>query len=105
MSREFVTLDEVLAAAHAGLAPIAPELAGYVALAIADAASLDPRAIVARGVAISQEGRVALVEGAPKADPVEAERAVRGLLRALLASAGGTAPDRKSTRLNSSHRT
>ena len=93
-----VTLDEVFQVVNAKRVPVAAELAGYLALEIAEGASaghgaafdIDPRAVY-----IGDEGSVALVR--PRRDAASAgggdmEAAVRGILARLLDASGSKTP-------------
>jgi hypothetical protein len=91
-----VTLDEVFQVVHAKRVPVAAELAGYLALEIAEGASaghvaafeIDPRAVY-----IGDEGSVALVR--PRQDTTpggDTEASVRSLLARLLDASGSKTP-------------
>lgn len=81
-----VTLDEILAVVAAKRVPLAAELAGYLALEMAEGAGSIQGALDAQNVYVSDEGTVALVRARKEGD---AETSVRGLLARLL-EAGGT---------------
>ena len=87
-----VTLEELCAILGTKRVPMAPELAGYIALEIAERA--DPHAgdIDTRSVFLGDEGTVALVQ--PKRDnPTgDAETSVRAALARLLESSGLQTP-------------
>lgn len=92
MSSLTVTFDEVLAAARLGRARVAPEMAGYLALGVADALVGHPFLVEPRNFALNDEGAIFI--GAPAltkaASPAELEEAVRKLLGSLLeVSRGG----------------
>jgi hypothetical protein len=92
-----VTLDEVFQVVNAKRVPVAAELAGYLALEIAEGASaghgadfdIDPRAVY-----IGDEGSVALVR--PRRDapagPGDMEAGVRSILARLLDASGSKTP-------------
>lgn len=86
-----VTLDEVISIARTKRVPLAPELAGYLALETCEAAVSHPGSIAARDVYISEEGSVAVVQRASSSDerPVDS---VRMFLRELLAQTGSQTP-------------
>lgn len=87
-----VTLDDVFSVASAKRVPLAPELAGYLTLEVADGARAQSGEVDARTVYISEEGTVALVR--PKKDaPAEgAEASVRAILAKLLEASGSATP-------------
>jgi hypothetical protein len=88
-----VYFDEVLAAAHSGKALLPPEVAGYLALAVADLLVRAPRAIDERVCALNDDGSVSVADGrSPAGSPIEAERSVRSLLGRLLSVASGATP-------------
>ena len=58
-----VSLSEVMSAARRNRAPIGPESAGYIALAIADALARAPRAADAASCSLAEDGSVLVVEG------------------------------------------
>src|SRR5262245_17549978 len=92
MNQACVSLDEVLAAAAARAASLVPETSGYLSLAVADATSRLPVASEDRAVLLTIDGSVMVPrKGAPIA-PSEAARALRDLLRRLLAASTGTMP-------------
>jgi hypothetical protein len=92
MSATTITLEEVLAAAESRAASLAPETAGYLALAIGDATARLPLRVDERGVTLSTEGTVAVARSRDVLPPPDAARALRGLLARLLASASGSMP-------------
>jgi len=90
-----VTLEEVFAVVVAKRVPLAPELAGYLSLEIAEEAEAASGEIDPRVVFIGDEGTVALVR--PKRDPSrfeagEAEASVRAILARLLDASGSQTP-------------
>lgn len=95
MNRTTVSFAEVLAAARLGRARIAPEMAGYLALGVADALVGQALVVDERSCMLTDEGGVfvAPANSAISQDaPMEPERAVRQLLASLLdvARGGGT---------------
>lgn len=82
-----VTLEDVIAVVAAKRVPLAAELAGYLALEMAEGAGTNPGALDPAQVYVSDEGSVALVRAKKDGD---AEASVRALLGRLL-EAGGTA--------------
>ncbi|WP_433927921.1 hypothetical protein AB3662_32545 [Sorangium cellulosum] len=92
-----VTLDEVLAAAHARCASLVPETSGYLALAVSDATSRLPLRLDDRAVLLTTEGTVTVrTRGEPVA-PAEAARLLRDLLARLLAASAGSMPNLATT--------
>jgi hypothetical protein len=87
-----VTLEDVLIVVEAKRVPLAPELAGYLALEIADGTDAGSGNVDPKTVFISEEGTVALVR--PKRDFVtgDAEASVRSLLTQLLDASGSGTP-------------
>lgn len=87
-----VTLEDVFKVVEAKRVPLAPELAGYLTLEIADGTDAGSGNVDPRTVFISEEGTVALVR--PKKDSVagEAEASVRKLLAKLLEASGSGTP-------------
>lgn len=87
-----VTLEEVFAVVEAKRVPLAPELAGYLTLEIADGSDAGSGDIDPKTVFISEEGTVALVQ--PRKDVVtgEAEASVRAILSKLLDASGSGTP-------------
>ncbi len=85
-----VTLDEIFAVVAQKRAPLAPELAGYLVLELAEGVG-NAGAIDARYVYVSEEGSVALVRG-PNEPTGDAEVSLRRLLAKLLDTAGASTP-------------
>lgn len=89
-----VEFAEVLEAARLGRARIAPEIAGYLALGVADALASQPLSIDLRSCLLNEEGAILVVPSASadRVEPKESEAAIRGLLGSLLevARGGGT---------------
>jgi hypothetical protein len=87
-----VTLDEVFTVIGARRVPLAPELAGYLVLEIAEHADpvggdVDPRAVF-----VSEEGTVALVKPRREGHPGDAETSIRAMLSRLLDASGSQTP-------------
>lgn len=87
-----VTLEDVFTVVEAKRVPLAPELAGYLTLEIADGTDAGSGDVDPKTVFISEEGTVALVR--PKKDSVsgDAEASVRALLAKLLDASGSGTP-------------
>ena len=87
-----VTLEDVFTVVEAKRVPLAPELAGYLALEIADGTDAGSGNVDPKTVFISEEGTVALVR--PKKDAItgDAEASVRALLNKLLDASGSGTP-------------
>src|SRR5689334_25211518 len=87
-----VTLEDVFAVVEAKRVPLAPELAGYLSLEIADGTDAGSGNVDPKTVFISEEGTVALVR--PKKDVVtgEAESSIRAILSKLLDASGSATP-------------
>lgn len=87
-----VTLDDVFTVVEAKRVPLAPELAGYLTLEIADGTDAGSGDVDPKTVFISEEGTVALVR--PKKDGIsgDAEASVRKLLTKLLEASGSGTP-------------
>lgn len=87
-----ITLEEVFAVVETRRVPLAPELAGYLTLEIADGARAMEGEVETRTVYISEEGTVALVR--PKKEGVtgDAETSVRAILGKLLEASGSPTP-------------
>ncbi|WP_437644399.1 hypothetical protein [Sorangium sp. So ce362] len=92
-----VTLEEVLAAAHARCASLVPETSGYLALAVSDATSRLPLRLDHRAVLLTTEGTVTLRSRGEAVAPAEAARLLRDLLARLLASSAGSMPSLAAT--------
>ncbi|HQY61188.1 MAG TPA: hypothetical protein PK141_07335, partial [Polyangiaceae bacterium] len=88
-----VTLEDVLTVVAAKRVPLAPELAGYLVLEIADGADPTGGAVEPRSVFIGDEGSVAVVR-ARRTEPSaqDAEVSARSLLARLLEAGGSTTP-------------
>jgi hypothetical protein len=87
-----VTLEDVFTVVGAKRVPLAPELAGYLTLEIADGTDAGGGDVAPRTVYISEEGTVALVR--PKSNPAvgDAETSVRKILARLLDASGSQTP-------------
>lgn len=87
-----VTLEEVFTCVDAKRVPLAPELAGYLSLEIADGTDAGSGNVDPKTVFISEEGTVALVR--PRKDVVtgEAESSIRIILAKLLDASGSATP-------------
>ncbi len=87
-----ITLEDLFAVVAAKRVPLAPELAGYLVLGIADGTDAGTGPVDPKTVFISEEGTVALVR--PKRDLVEGdtEASVRALLARLLEASGSGTP-------------
>ncbi|HSQ63055.1 MAG TPA: hypothetical protein VLM85_07555 [Polyangiaceae bacterium] len=85
-----VTLDEIFAVVAQKRVPLAPELAGYLVLELAEGAG-NAGEIDSRYVYVSEEGTVALVRG-PQEPGGDAETSLRKLLGRLLETAGAQTP-------------
>ncbi|WP_437670987.1 hypothetical protein [Sorangium sp. So ce131] len=97
MSSACVTLEEVIEAAHARCASLAPETSGYLALAVSDATSRLPLQIEDRAVLLTTEGTVTVRSRGEPVAPVEAARLLRDLLARLLAASAGSVPNLAAT--------
>lgn len=90
-----VTLDEVLAVVATKRVPLAPELAGYIALELAEAPAARDRGVEPHHVYIGDEGTVAIVhakadlEDGAEPDP---DTSIRALLGKLLEAGGANTP-------------
>ncbi len=88
-----VTLDEVIAAVQAKRVPLAPELAGYLTLEIADAAAGQSLAVDTASVFIGEDGVVAVVRQKPATETTgDIETSVRDILVRLLDVSGSQTP-------------
>jgi hypothetical protein len=87
-----VTLDEVFVVVGAKRVPLAPELAGYLALEIAEHADPNGGDVDPKSVFVGEEGTVALVK--PRRDTAagDAETSVRAALARLLDMSGSQTP-------------
>ncbi|WP_437980587.1 hypothetical protein [Sorangium sp. So ce117] len=92
-----VTLEEVVAAAHARSASLVPETSGYLALAVSDATSRLPLRLDDRAVLLTTEGTVTVRTRGEAVAPAEAARLLRDLLARLLAVSAGSMPNLTAT--------
>ena len=91
-----ITVEEVLAVVSTKRVPLAPELAGYLALEIAEGAGGALGEVDARQIYIGDEGSVALVRakkaGAAPSAPDDTESSIRAILQKLLDASGSQTP-------------
>jgi hypothetical protein len=87
-----ITLEDVFTVVQGKRVPLAAELAGYLALEIADGANATAGDIEPRHVFIGEEGTVALVQPSREAQAAETEAAVRAILGRLLEASGSQTP-------------
>jgi hypothetical protein len=87
-----VTLDEVLAVVGAKRVPLAPELAGYLVLEIAEHADPTGGAVDPKSVFVGEEGTVALVRPKREGPRADAEASIRAALGQLLEASGSHTP-------------
>jgi hypothetical protein len=87
-----VTLDEVFTVLGARRVPLAPELAGYLSLEIAEHADPAGGDVDPRSVFVSEEGTVALVKPRRESASGDAETSVRAILARLLEASGTQTP-------------
>jgi hypothetical protein len=87
-----ITLEDLFAVVAAKRVPLAPELAGYLVLGVADGTEAGTGPVDPKTVFISEQGTVVLVR--PKRDLVEGdtEASVRALLARLLETSGSSTP-------------
>ncbi len=87
-----VTLEEVFTVVRAKRVPLAPELAGYLVLEIAEHADPTGGDVDPKSVFVGEEGTVALVRPRRDAPSGEAEASVRATLGRLLEASGSQTP-------------
>ncbi len=87
-----VTLDEVFTVLGAKRVPLAPELAGYLVLEIAEHADPSGGDVDPRSVFVGEEGTVALVKPRRDAASGDVEASVRSMLARLLDASGSQTP-------------
>jgi hypothetical protein len=87
-----VTLEDIFAVVEAKRVPLAPELAGYLTLEVADGTDAGGGSVEPRTVYISEEGTVALVRPKKDAPTGDAEASVRAILLKLLEASGSSTP-------------
>jgi hypothetical protein len=87
-----VTLEEVFTVIGARRVPLAPELAGYLVLEIAEHADPGGGEVDPRAVFVSEEGTVALVKPRREGAAGSAEISIRAMLSRLLDASGSQTP-------------
>ncbi len=87
-----VTLDEVFTVLGARRVPLAPELAGYLVLEIAEHADPNGGDVDPKAVFVSEEGTVALVKPRREGHAGDAEASIRAMLSRLLDASGSQTP-------------
>jgi hypothetical protein len=87
-----VTLDEVFTVLGGRRVPLAPELAGYLVLEIAEHADPNGGDVDPRAVFVSEEGTVALVKPRREGHAGDAEASIRAMLARLLDASGSQTP-------------
>jgi hypothetical protein len=87
-----VTLDEVFAVVVNKRVPLAPELAGYLVLEIAERADPSGGDVDPRSVFVGEEGTVALVKPKREGATGDAEASIRSALARLLEASGSQTP-------------
>ncbi|MEZ4258302.1 MAG: hypothetical protein R3B36_04490 [Polyangiaceae bacterium] len=87
-----VTLEDVFTVVEAKRVPLAPELAGYLTLEIADGTDAAGGAVDPKVVYVSEEGSVALVRPKREGAQGDAEASVRAILAKLLEGSGSSTP-------------
>ena len=87
-----VTLEEVFIVVNAKRVPLAPELAGYLALEIAEGADAAGGDIDPKFVFIGEEGTVGLVRPRREGATGSAEGSIRAILARLLDASGSQTP-------------
>jgi hypothetical protein len=87
-----VTLDEVFSVVAGKRVPLAPELAGYLVLEIAEHADPNGGDVDPRSVYVGEEGTVALVKPKREAASGDAETSIRAALARLLDASGSQTP-------------
>lgn len=87
-----VTLLDVLSIVSQRRVPLAPELAGYLALEIAEQCAADDSLVDASTVYVSEEGSVAVVRAKKGETSGSTEASIRALLGKLLEASGSQTP-------------
>lgn len=87
-----VTLEDIFSVVEAKRVPLAPELAGYLTLEIADGTQGTGGEVDPKTVYVSEEGTVALVRPKKDAPSGDAETSVRAILAKLLDASGSATP-------------
>ncbi len=87
-----VTLEDIFSVVEGKRVPLAPELAGYLTLEVADGSQATGGDVDPRTVYVSEAGTVALVRTKKQAPEGDAESSVRGILAKLLEASGSSTP-------------
>ncbi|MEO8797829.1 MAG: hypothetical protein ABI551_08090, partial [Polyangiaceae bacterium] len=94
-----ITLEEIFGVLSSKRVPLAPELAGYLALELAEGAGIQPGEVDTKQVYVGDEGSVAIVrrpsqsEAAPDSAATKgAEASIRAILARLLEASGSQTP-------------
>jgi hypothetical protein len=87
-----VTLDQVFAVVGTKRVPLAPELAGYLVLEVAEHADPNGGDVDPKSVYVSEEGIVALVKPKRESAVGDAETSIRAALARLLEASGSQTP-------------
>ena len=87
-----ITLEDVFGVIQGKRVPLAPELAGYLALAIAEGADPQGGDVDPKAVYIAEEGTVALVKPKREITTGSAETSIRAILARLLEASGSQTP-------------
>lgn len=87
-----VTLDDVFAVVGARRVPLAPELAGYLVLEVAENADPAGGDVDPKSVFVGEEGTVALVKPKREGATGDAEASIRAALARLLEASGSQTP-------------
>jgi len=87
-----VTLEDVFSVVTSKRVPLAPELAGYLALEIAEGADTAAGDVDPRCVYVAEEGTVALVHPRREGGIGSAEASIRAILGRLLEASGAQTP-------------
>jgi hypothetical protein len=90
-------LEEVLAVVAAKRVPLAPELAGYLALEIAESPAAREGAVAPQHVYVAEEGSVAVVRSKREGDASDGEASIRAMLGKLLEVSGSVTPALSAT--------
>src|SRR5579859_2594028 len=87
-----ITIEDVFAMVGSNKVPLAPELAGYLALEIAEGADAAGGDVDPKAVYIAEEGTVALVRPKREIATGNAEASIRAILARLLEASGSQTP-------------
>ncbi|HEX7666592.1 MAG TPA: hypothetical protein VF407_18825, partial [Polyangiaceae bacterium] len=93
-----ITLEEIFGVLSSKRVPLAPELAGYLALELAEGAGTQPGEVDTKQVYVGDEGSVAIVrrpsanEAPDPAAAKGAEASIRAILARLLEASGSQTP-------------